>query len=102
MRKDSCIKFRATRAQKDEIEKAAVRAGETVSVMLRRTALLIAAGRSDNRTIRSDMAKVRQAANLFASLANEGRTLDTEAARKARRAADEIHSIASRHLGVTS
>lgn len=100
--KSAIIKFRATQRLKTEIEEAADHRGITVSDLLRSAANHIAAGRAADGGVRSDMAKVRQAANALLALLGDGTISNPEGLARVMNAAEVLRQIAQKHLGAAT
>lgn len=92
------IKFRTTPREKDRLANVARSADMTVSALMRRTAVVAAAGRPVNRQAKLDIAALRSAANAVHAAIDELRSDPSVATIRLREAASELHRIAVRQL----
>jgi hypothetical protein len=92
------IKFRITPREKDRLANVARSADMTVSALMRRTAVVAAAGRPLDRQARLNIAAMRSAANLVSAAIDELRSDPSVASIRLREAASELHRIAVRQL----
>jgi Mobilization protein NikA len=65
MRQDAIIKFRATAVEKERLRLASVRAGRSVSALLRKAAKDIASRRSVDGELRKDLVALRKSLNVL-------------------------------------
>jgi hypothetical protein len=97
--KSEILKCRVSADLKSRVLEAAARSRKPASVLLRKAARHVAAGHDLNGGFRSDMLKVRQAANALAALMCEGNTPSAEEVLRAIRTTETLRLIAARHLG---
>ena len=94
------VKFKLTPAQKARLINAAASADTSMSALLRRSAMIAAAGRPLDRNTRLDIAAMRAAANALKAVIDDIGTEPTEIADRLRQAACELHRIAVRQLDI--
>jgi hypothetical protein len=94
------VKFKLTPAQKARLINAAESADTSMSALLRRSAMIVAAGRSLDRDTRLDIAAMRAAANALKAAIDDIGAEPTEVADRLRQAACELHRIAVRQLDI--
>lgn len=93
------VKFRLRPDQKVRLMQAAADGDTSVSAILRRAALTVAAGRSIGAPRRSDLVAMRMVANELVA-AVEATAVDPDATMaRIRAAAKELHRLAARQLG---
>lgn len=92
------VKFRLTPAQKARLTNAAESADTSMSALLRRSAMIAAAGRPLDRNARLDIAAMRAAANALQAAIDDIGADPTKVADRLRQAARELHRIAVRQL----
>jgi len=92
------VKFKLTPAQKARLINAAESADTSMSALLRRSAMIAAAGRPLDRNTRLDIAAMRAAANALKAAIDDIGAEPTEIADRLRQAACELHRIAVRQL----
>ena len=89
-----------TPAQKARLINAAESADTSMSALLRRSAMIVAEGRSLDRDTRLDIAAMRAAANALKAAIDDIGAEPTEIAERLRQAACELHRIAVRQLDI--
>jgi hypothetical protein len=95
------VKFKLKPAEKARLIKAAENADTSMSALLRRSVMMVAAGRSLDRDTRLEIAAMRAAANaLKAAIDGLGAEPPPELAERLRQAACELHRIAVRQLDI--
>lgn len=94
------VKFKLTPAQKARLMNAAENADTSMSALLRRSAMIVAAGRSLDRNTRLDVAAMRAAANALKAAIDDIGAEPPEIADRLRQAACELHRIAVRQLDI--
>jgi hypothetical protein len=93
------VKFKLTPAQKARRVNAAENADTSMSALLRRSAMIVAAGSLDRDT-RLNIAAMRAAANALMAAIDDIGAEPTEVAGRLRQAACELHRIAVRQLDI--
>ena len=94
------VKFKLTPAQKARLINAAESADTSMSALLRRLAMIAAAGRPLDRNTRLDVAAMRAAANALKAAIDDIGAEPPEIADRLRQAACELHRIAVRQLDI--
>jgi hypothetical protein len=94
------VKFKLPPADKARLISAAENADTSMSALLRRSALVAAAGRPLDRNARLDIAAMRAAANALKAAIDDIGSEPTEIADRLRQAACELHRIAVRQLEI--
>jgi hypothetical protein len=94
------VKFKLTPAQKARLVNAAENADTSMSALLRRSAMIVAAGRFLDRNTRLDVAAMRAAANALKAAIDDIGAEPTEIADRLRQAACELHRLAVRQLDI--
>jgi hypothetical protein len=94
------VKFKLSPAEKARLINAAESADTSMSALLRRSAMIVAAGRSLDRDTRLDIAAMRAAANALKAAIDDIGAEPTEVADRLRQAACELHRIAVRQLDI--
>jgi uncharacterized protein (DUF1778 family) len=92
------VKFRIRADDKRLLSEAADKAGVTLSEMLRRAGRAAAAGRIAPRAVLTDLVLIRTAANKLASLADTPDADPAVLVACAKSTADDLRTIATRHL----
>jgi hypothetical protein len=94
------VKFKLTPAQKARLINAAESADTSMSALLRRSVMMVAAGRYLDRDTRLDIAAMRAAANALKAAIDGIGAEPTEVTERLRQAACELHRIAVRQLDI--
>jgi hypothetical protein len=94
------VKFKLSPAEKARLINAAESADTSMSALLRRSAMIVAAGRSLDRDTRLDIAAMRAAGNALKAAIDDIGAEPTEVADRLRQAACELHRIAVRQLDI--
>ena len=92
------VKFKLPPADKARLINAAESADTSMSALLRRSAMIAAAGRPLDRNARLDIAAMRAAANALKAAIDDIGPEPTEVTDRLRQAACELHRIAVRQL----
>jgi hypothetical protein len=94
------VKFKLPPADKARLINAAESADTSMSALLRRSAMIAAAGRPLDRNARLDIAAMRAAANALKAAIDDIGPEPTEVTDRLRQAACELHRIAVRQLDI--